>query len=160
MPFHEWSESMSVGVPLLDSDHQALVGFINELHDGLESGNEVTALWEILGKLVAYIEFRFVREESVMEACGYPHAEAHKQEHQAFTRYVHDVQDRYVRVANAATTREMLFHLKNWLSRHVLIQDMAYKKYTDMNPALASEVAAQFGPGLGHGARDSITGME
>jgi hemerythrin len=40
MSFYEWSEFMSVGVPLLDSDHKALIQLINQLHDALEDKEE------------------------------------------------------------------------------------------------------------------------
>ena len=148
MPFYEWSDSLSVGVPLIDSDHQTLIGFINELHDSLEAGDEVAVLGGILGRLVSYIGFHFSREEKVIEACGYPHPKAHKEGHEAFTLYIHEFQERYEREAEVAMARELLDYLKTWLDEHILVQDKAYKKYTDMNPSLASEVASVFGPGL------------
>ncbi len=158
MSFYEWSDDMSVGVPLIDSDHQALIGFINELHDGVESGDELAALGATLGKLVAYIEFHFTREEKVLQACGFPDIEAHRSGHRDFTGRIRDVQDRYQREADAAMTRDLLEYLKDWLNHHILIQDKAYARCIAMNPELADEVAAAFGPGLGHGVRRSITG--
>ena len=151
MSFYEWSDGMSVGVALLDSDHRALIGFINDLHDGLESGDEIAALGETLGRLVAYIEFHFSREEKVMKACGFPHLDAHQDEHEEFTRHIHDVHARYRREADAAMTRGLLDYLKDWLNHHILIQDKAYARYTGMNPALADQVARAFGPGLAEG---------
>ena len=35
MPFFTWTDAMSVGVPVLDSDHKALIDLINSLHEGL-----------------------------------------------------------------------------------------------------------------------------
>ena len=158
MSFYEWSDEMSVGVPLIDSDHQALIGFINDLHDALESGDEIAALGETLGKLVAYIEFHFKREEKVMQACGFPHIETHQGEHRDFTKRIHDIHVRYYREADVAMTRDLLDFLKDWLNHHILIQDKAYARYTAMNPALANDVAASFGPGLAEGVRHSVTG--
>ncbi len=38
MPYYLWTESMSVGIPLLDEDHKALIRLINRLHAGLAAG--------------------------------------------------------------------------------------------------------------------------
>ena len=158
MSFFEWSDEMSVGVPLIDSDHRALIGFINDLHDALESGDELAVLGETLGKLVVYIEFHFKREEKVMQACGFPHIETHRGEHRDFTKRIHDIHAYYQREIDVSMTRGLLDFLKDWLNHHILIQDKAYARYTAMNPALANEVAAAFGPGLANGACHSGAG--
>lgn len=61
---------MSVGVPHLDSDHKAIIGHINQLHENLRSGSGAADLGEIFDKLIDHIESHFAREEQVMEACG------------------------------------------------------------------------------------------
>ena len=85
---------MSVGVALLDSDHQALIQLINRLHGYLEREGDEAVLDEVFDKLVAYIDYHFAREEKVMEACEYPLVDGHREEHLRFTqelRYVRDV---------------------------------------------------------------------
>ena len=129
MPFLKWTESMSVGVPILDSDHRALFRLVNQLHDHMESGAEDAILGAIFDKLVAYIEFHFTREEKVMQACGFPGLAVHLDEHADFTRYIHELRERYAGAHDPALTQELLEFLKNWLNTHILIQDMAYKPY-------------------------------
>ena len=65
MPFYEWSEAMSVGLPVLDSDHKALITLINTLHKELELDEEPAKLAEVFEKLVLYGDYHFAREESV-----------------------------------------------------------------------------------------------
>jgi len=129
MPFLKWTESMSVGLPILDSDHRALFRIVNQLHDHAESGAKDEVLGAIFDSLIAYIEFHFAREEKVMKACGFPGLPAHNDEHADFTRYIYEMRARYAGVHDPALTQELLEFLKGWLNTHILIQDMAYKPY-------------------------------
>ena len=147
MALCQWSDSMSVGESRLDADHKALIRLINRLHDGLEAGVESAALGEVFDSLLNYTRFHFTREEKVMRACRYPDAKAHEEEHAGFTRHIEEIRDRYARNADPALIRGLLDYLKDWLSHHILIQDMAYKPYVEHN-WWAREVSRVFGPGL------------
>ena len=147
MPFYTWSESMSVGVALLDSDHKALIETINRLHDAVEDGDEPQVLDGIFDGLVAYIEYHFAREERIMEVCGYPTATEHAAEHLRFAQNMRYNRDRYFRGEEAGVGRELLDYLKDWLTHHILIDDMAYRPYAEGNPS-TDRVAEALGPGL------------
>ena len=147
MPFFQWRESMSVGVALIDSDHQALIQLINRLHDHLETEQAPEVLDQTFDRLVAYIDYHFAREEKVMEACGYPSLDEHREEHLSFTRQIRYVRDRYVKGGGEEIGQDLLEFLKNWLTHHILIQDMDYKAHTDGDPR-AQDAAQRFGPGL------------
>ena len=69
MPFYEWSESMSVGVHLLDDDNKRIIGIINQLHECVQHGSPTDVLDDIFDSLIANVEFHFSREEKVIEAC-------------------------------------------------------------------------------------------
>ena len=144
----EWSEDMSIGVPLLDSDHKTLIGFINYLQQCIDSGDEKLVLCKILDGLITYISFHFSREESVLKACGYSGIEMHKKEHAAFAQHIQDFRVRYARESDSSMMLELLEFLKNWLDHHILVEDLACKKCIEMNKSLANEVAQVFGPGL------------
>ena len=147
MPFYQWSRSMSVGVALLDSDHQALINLINRLHEYLEAEEDAAVMDEIFDRLVSYIDHHFAREEGVMEACEYPMTEDHKEEHLRFTQEIRYVRDRYVKGGDAGIGQELLDFLKNWLTHHILIQDMDYKTHV-VGDTRADDAAQRFGPGL------------
>ncbi len=147
MPFYQWSESMSVGVALLDSDHKALIETINRLHRAVEDDDAPEILDQIFDALVAYAEHHFAREEQVMAACGYPAAAAHKAEHLRFAQDMRYTRDRYFRGEEAAIGRELLDYLKDWLNNHILIEDMAYRPYAEGRRQV-EQVAEALGPGL------------
>ncbi len=108
MAFYEWTEAMSVGVDLFDSDHKALIGLINRLHESLES-DEPAPLHEILDTLIAYAELHFAREEKGLEACRYPEIEIHRDQHAGFTDRIYRARERTpVGGGDAARTGELL----------------------------------------------------
>lgn len=147
MPFYQWSESMSVGVALLDSDHKALIGTIDRLHLAVETDETPEILDHIFDALVAYVELHFAREEAVLAACAYPATAAHKAEHLKFAQDMRYTRDRYFRGEEAAVGRELLEYLKDWLNHHILIEDMAYRPYAE-GKRQAEQAAETMGLGL------------
>lgn len=145
VPFYEWSNSMSVGVPLIDSDHQALVGLINRLHETLGDGGCEAA--EVFDSLIAYLEIHLAREERVMEACKFPGLREQRDDHAGFINTVYEARDRYDQVADPAILAELLVYLKSWFRNHVLSKDVALRRFAAADPR-ANEVAEIFGPGL------------
>jgi hemerythrin len=151
MTFFTWSDQMSVGVDLIDSDHKALIALINELHEAFENGDEPELPSDTFGRLIDYIDHHFLREEAVMEACGYPGVRQHKTEHGRFTHEIRYIQDRYVRGEETKAGEDLLNYLKVWLRRHILVDDMAYRPYAEGNEE-AIDVADNYGPGLNEAA--------
>ncbi len=134
MPLYEWSESMSVGVPRLDSDHKAIIDLINRLHESLRSGSGAADLGEIFDKLIDHIESHFAREEQVMEACGYPGLEDHRAAHDGFAEDIRTVRDRCGGDAKPTLALGLLIYLRVWFDHHVLLLDMDYRPYVEGNP--------------------------
>jgi len=147
MSFYEWSGRMSVGVPLLDSDHQALIGVINRLHDSVDDGGDGRDPTEVFDSLIAYLEIHLAREERVMEACKFPGLREQRDEHIGFIHHVYEARDRYEAEADPAILGELLSFLKAWFRNHVLCKDVALRRFAEMDPR-ANEVAESFGPGL------------
>lgn len=147
MPFYEWSGSMSVGVPLLDSDHRALIGLINRLHDSLHGENGGRDPTEVFDSLIAYLEIHLAREERVMEACRFPGLREQRDDHAGFIHHVYEARDRYEAEADPAILGELLMYLKVWFRNHVLSKDVALRRFAEADPR-ANEVAETFGPGL------------
>lgn len=141
---------MSVGVEVLDRDHQILVDLIRRIadardEDASKEGHGVRELLsEVLVELVAYTVYHFDREERVMAACGYPELEAHRDEHSVLTREVKDLQRRFCEDDPDLGRDELLVFLTGWLNHHIMLQDMAYRTYVENNPT-ASDAAEAYG---------------
>ena len=70
---------------------------VNELYDAMQAGHGKDSLGRILDGLVQYTKFHFAREEKFFAQTAYPAAVPHKQEHDALTRQVLDVQQKVCR---------------------------------------------------------------
>ena len=149
MVFFEWQDGMSVGSELIDSDHRALIGIINDLHGMLENVAPVdaTAMGRHFKELVTYTQYHFSREESMLRATGYDHLAQHMKSHGSFTQFVYDMRGKLARSVDRKTANLVLAYLKRWLNHHILVEDAAYKPFLAGVPA-AVQAAERFGPGL------------
>lgn len=137
MPILEWNEDMSVGLAELDDDHKQLIRVINQLGADYDDQARQSAVRQSLFALLRYAEFHFAREEGVMTACNYPGIEEHKKEHRDFVSKIRDLNRRFdadpeksAEIVNA----DLLRFLQDWLSHHILVEDMAYRPYAEDSP--------------------------
>jgi hemerythrin len=71
----------------------------------------------------------FGREEKFFAQTGYPATAPHKQEHDALTRQVIDVQQKYAAGATATLSIDVLHFLKTWLLKHIQGSDQKYREH-------------------------------
>jgi hemerythrin-like metal-binding protein len=136
-----WSERMSVGVPLLDSDHKTLIGLINLLHRSIGDEEEYSAVGSVLQALEEYAAHHFTREEKMMEACRYPLLVQHHATHASFADRVSQLKSRYDQDKTGVRARECLAFLNSWLIDHICTTDMNYRSWVIGHPG--AEAAAQ-----------------
>ncbi|MGB0748317.1 MAG: bacteriohemerythrin [Magnetospiraceae bacterium] len=126
MSFFEWKDAYSVGVPKIDEQHKVLVALINELDKIQNQGGE---LHRVLETLDWYVKEHFSDEEKLMRDASYGELKSHIAEHREFETWLKNIRF-YMRSAGAQTeqaAREMEDHLKEWLTKHILVVDMSYK---------------------------------
>jgi hemerythrin len=126
MPLMEWDKKMSVGVNLLDTDHQKLVKMLNDLYGAMMEGHGKESLGKILDELAAYTKIHFAHEENFFAQTNYPDAAAHKKEHDELTRQVLEVQRKYKAGATGTLSIEVMNFLKEWLLKHIMGCDKKY----------------------------------
>ena len=146
--FYEWNDSMSVGVPLINNDHRALIHLINRLHESVSAQDAYDILDSLLNRLLDYVDIHFTREERMMEACGYTEAAGHKEQHAAFIARMHGLRNTVNAETAPSQIGDLAEYLKNWLNQHILIQDKAYRRSVENNPGAVGRIAEAFGPGL------------
>jgi hemerythrin-like metal-binding protein len=156
MPSLTWNEAMSVGVPMLDADHRCLMRIINLLSD--VSDAEAPAVIEtVLETLLIYGEFHFAREEQVMSCYNFPGAKVHVGEHRDFVNVIADLRRRWQQRREPGMAGELLDYLTEWLSHHILIQDMAYKPYV-FGSDVAQHIAVVAAPAMPAEPRGELCG--
>ena len=126
MPLMTWNREMSVGVAQLDTDHKKLVDLVNDLHDGILSGQTRDALGHVLGELIRYTQVHFKHEEDLFARTADPCAVAHKKEHDDLIVKASELQTRYKDGGKSMLSLETMAFLKSWLSHHIQESDKAY----------------------------------
>lgn len=145
MTFFTWTPKMSVGLNRLDDDHKSLIAIINRLAESLEDEKASRVVQQSLTALLRYTEYHFGREEAVLRAVGYDHLTHHRDEHGRFVEELKELRADFTELDDVDQKRRLLDFLKDWLTHHILIEDMAYKDRVtgDKDAARAAE---QFSP--------------
>ena len=128
MPLMEWSEQLSTGIASVDRQHKVIVGYINELYDGIERGEVKGVLDTILMGLVSYTRTHFAYEEMMFKVYDYAEKKEHLEVHERMVARVADFRDRF-KAGETDIGPELLEFLKDWLYHHILEDDMAYTEY-------------------------------
>ena len=119
-----WSDELSVGIQEIDEQHKILVDLLNNLYRAIHEhhGNEATIT--TLNDLIEYTRIHFAVEESLMRVLDYPDYEEHKRHHEQLISQIHGLSEKVASGKHVGF--ELLHFLKNWLTRHILEEDMEY----------------------------------
>ncbi len=122
----QWSDTYSVGVPILDEDHKKLIDIINRADEAYERGKAADG---IIGELEDYARYHFSREEEMLKSVDYLELDDHKREHGEFIEWLGAVQKvaKVAPEANFYVAKTAGDYLKKWLIIHILASDMKYK---------------------------------
>lgn len=125
MALMQWNETMSVGVPELDNQHQTLIGLVNETFEAIQKHDE-HLMATLLGRMREYAVMHFRFEEECMEKHGYPGLDGHRELHDTFNGKVDSFQQQLYVTANFS---QVFVFLSRWLTNHIMKEDMKYTEY-------------------------------
>jgi len=128
MAFMQWSDKYVLGLSAVDEQHQNLFILVNKMHDLVVSGEDQSAVGEVLEELIDYTVEHFATEERLFKENKYPNYEQHKQQHDDLTQQVLDLQEKF-REKKITVTFEILEFLHDWLNEHTTNSDLDYAKY-------------------------------
>jgi hemerythrin len=124
-----WDESLSVGVPEIDRQHQEIVRQLRELAEEVSRPVTPEELRRKVERLRDYVEGHFETEEVWMRAQGYPHAASHQASH----RLANELLERAVRrcAGPGATERvqALLQRMISWYLIHLRSEDLRLGRY-------------------------------
>jgi hemerythrin len=131
----QWDPRLSVGVPLIDQQHQELIEALNRLLAAMaasKGAQEVRGLLDFLGE---YVVTHFSAEEQLMARHRYPEAAAHRGEHEAFVAEFKALHAEFVR---AGPTTGLVIKLNgrvcNWLRDHIAGADKRLGAFLGRSP--------------------------
>ncbi len=117
---------MSVGIDAIDNEHKMLIAMVAELSDAIDSDNTDEIVLEIFERLEIYVKKHFSREEALMAKFNYARLEPHKKQHQNFTKKISEFKAMLMENYSASIAEEVNLFLFNWLTNHILIEDMCF----------------------------------
>jgi len=123
MSYLQWSDDLSTGIAVIDSQHKRIIHYINQLEDA-RSLNEPELVYEVLIHLTDYTLSHFAFEESLMEDAGYVGAEIHAKTHDSFKEKIKSYAERHK--AGEDVTEELSKLLNVWLIEHIASDDASY----------------------------------
>ena len=118
-----WDDSLDVDIEEINDDHHKLVNLFNMLSHAVEEGDSIDYVDAILEELVTCTIWHFRHEERLMVRYRYDGMELHKSEHNNLIEGVRAMQ-LMLREENRLPTSEDLEYLADWLTKHIVGQDM------------------------------------
>ena len=121
-----WDESLTTGILVIDNDHKALFGLINNIQSAAAGNNESVRVERALDALTDYAVNHFHREEALMMLCGYASLPGHKKEHDKFCDIVVGLKKLYHVRPDVISLQGLNGFLIEWLIDHIAVTDRGY----------------------------------
>ena len=119
----KWTSEFEIGINVIDAQHRRIVSYINTLAD-VEGKIDRQALGVVIDALVDYTYSHFAFEEALMEEAGYEYLSVHQKTHEAFTRRIADLHQRFKQGEDVSSELGEL--LQTWLIEHIQSDDQSY----------------------------------
>jgi hemerythrin-like metal-binding protein len=123
----------TTGIAEIDRQHSELIALLERLEMYSDSPHRYAAMLDVVIRLKRYSVAHFSYEESMLKRAGYPELEAHIALHRQFDEQLHELQ-RHVCDEDAEPIRLAGF-MKDWLIKHIGIEDRRYVDYLDAHPS-------------------------
>jgi len=127
MAFLSWHDRFSMGHAGIDLQHQRLFELVNLFDDVIQMGM-TTELHRILDDIISLGEEHFRHEEEVLRAVGFPQVANHIQMHDELLEQVRRMR-LSLSAGGHASPKAVVRFLADWLTYHILREDMDYKPY-------------------------------
>jgi hemerythrin-like metal-binding protein len=125
-----WLESMAIGVPVLDVEHQRMLDLLNSTQAHVDDRNIDGAQ----GSMAEYIDLLTThcdREEQLMMQHRYHRTDDHVRSHQLAIAAAKEVPAIIAATERHHEMRQVIFDMQNHLIRRILLDDGALAVYLD-----------------------------
>lgn len=133
MALMDWTEALSVGVRELDEDHQQMIGLINQIDDGLDTGRTPKELAELLHRLVNLTKSHQRHEEDLLSRCQFPGAQVQFEHHDDILGLCLRMQARYRSDSSYELTHRDAHEVSRVLLEHIQGPDMDYGHFLNQH---------------------------
>jgi hemerythrin-like metal-binding protein len=128
MPLMNWDDSLDVGVPQMNAEHQEILTAMNKIFDAHSNGESGPRMNSLIARLGEICVRHFKDEEAFMRACAFPDLALHARIH---AKLLNDFGAHAVSIeaAGGRPTAEFFNFLKLWLSAHIRGIDKKYGEH-------------------------------
>ena len=127
MELLQWHDSFSVGIEIVDQQHQKLFSLINDLIVKNQPHQKKEMIEKALGDLLDYTDYHFKTEEKLFKI--HPNFKRHKAVHQSFADKVSGFAAAF-KSGNTDFKPAIVGFLVDWIKRHVLNMDKAFFQHS------------------------------
>ena len=124
-----WTESLAIGIPLIDAQHKQLLDQLDTLADALKTSKGDQELKSILRFLDMYVTQHFGYEETCMHRHQCPVAQLNDNAHELFRKKLRlvrqEIEQKGASVRSAARVQQ---ELSSWFVSHIQMIDTRLKK--------------------------------
>jgi hemerythrin-like metal-binding protein len=123
-----WDNSLTLGHPKIDKDHEELVATLNALHQAMKVGRGRDEITRTLQFLRDYTVKHFRAEEDLMCLHRFPGTQMHMAIHADLVKQVADLVGKF-EAGQAVLTMQVMDFLEKWLKDHILGEDRILADY-------------------------------
>ena len=124
----EWNEKLSVKNQVLDSQHQRMIGMLNELAEAAAQGQGQELVDKITAEMEAYAKLHFYDEERLLSRHNYSGLEEQKAAHQHFFSKTQAFKEEHAK-GNIVVSVKILNYLTEWFFRHIKQNDQKFADF-------------------------------
>jgi hemerythrin len=125
--FFSWKEDYSVNIKEIDDQHKKIIEMLNVLYIAFMKKEHQEKLEKIIVELGNYAVYHFATEEKYFREFKFSGKMEHINEHVRFREKVSLFSEEFQR-NNSVLTFSVINFLKDWLNKHILIDDKKYMK--------------------------------
>ena len=111
-------DNLKLGIPEIDSQHEALISLVNQLHETMLQGTDKAALDGLLSRVLKHTQTHFAYEEELMSRYNYPGYKKHKSKHDKLIQQLVDLTTRY-KEGDLLLSFAVELELKGWAVVHI-----------------------------------------
>lgn len=131
-------DSLKLDIPEIDSQHETLVGLINELHESMLQRADRAVLDGLLAQLLEHTRHHFDYEEQLMSQHGYPGYDGHKSQHARLIQHLADLIERF-QSGELLMSFAAVIELKAWATIHIEKSDRSLGDFLRDLPGFDTE---------------------
>jgi len=127
-----WSETYSIELSIIDTQHKKWIEFVNNLYKSYKSKANKKDILENISKLLDYTDYHFGFEEKYIEDFNCGNLEGHKKEHASFISTIKKHQVLFEQ-GDIDVVYKLIIYLNNWIINHINDDDKRYVECFKIN---------------------------